>query len=906
MCSRPAEATGLADAPFSLPDGTQLTRRQFLGDNYWKGFRPLVERQGRQRVSGGEFERTWGLVRQAVAATGLHPHEGISSLLISGLCVNGQLDRAMDVLEEMQQMGFALTPRVFDPLLLQLARSKLFKEALALADVMRRMDGGLTVASFSSLIEACLQVDNCMLARSKLFKEALALADVIHRMDGGLTVAPFSSLIEACLQVDNIPMALELVAEMRSTGVHSQGKLSAAMGVLREMMADGIRPNVVVFTQLLHGCALARNPPLTGKLSAAMGVLREMMADGIRPNVVVFTQLLHGCALARNPLLPMSPRYFPLPPHTLLPHTLPPHSPKPTPPLPAAQGKLSAAMGVLREMMADGIRPNVVVFTQLLHGCALARNRAMGMRVHEMMQQHGVPPNDYLHAAMALAAAGRTEAALAAFHRGRAQGVQPLPYAVGTMIMALGRAGKVEDMMALFRESRRGARGARRVQGGSQKGDRWTRGSGGEGEDGGDGWKGEGGEGGRQWEGVTWQQEMRSGHALVVQTLACLVQLHDVQYGPCSPLPPSFPSLPLALPPYLFPSHPTSFPPTLPLSLPPYLLPSHPTSFPPSLPLALPLNLFLIVTVLPCDAICPSAPRSPCASLLSLRACRRILEVAEEIKDDPQLNRQQIFDQVLLPVARGLPDERGVCLIGVREALRMFQALRTVGVHASRMVLEALLDSCAAMGDLPRALHVRDEMDRNDLPPTVFTLFRCVLVLFKARVNINVEMHCAHLDIGAFPLKCRPTISHSKHMQATHVSHKTLSSSSLFRTAITAEDEDAACTALRQMSPSDLSDEDVQLLVLKALEPFIRAAAEGGEEMALANETLPRVREEAYLAILRANALKLRGLVGREGERGGEWRDQREKNGGVGGEISEILARQQSRQPNENRTGEST
>ncbi|CAI5465302.1 unnamed protein product, partial [Closterium sp. Yama58-4] len=230
----------------------------------------------------------------------------------------------------------------------------------------------------------------------------------------------------------------------------------------------------------------------------------------------------------------------------------------------------------------------------------------------------------------------------------------------------------------------------------------------------------------------------------------------------------------------------------------------------------------------------------------------RILEVAEEIKDDPQLNRQQIFDQVLLPVARGLPDERGVCLIGVREALRMFQALRTVGVHASRMVLEALLDSCAAMGDLPRALHVMDDMDRNDLPPTVFTLFR------------------------------------------------------LFRTAITAEDEDAACAALRQMSPSDLSDEDVQLLVLKALEPFIRAAAEGGEEMALANETLPRVREEAYVAILRANALKLRGLVGREGERGGKWGERGEKDGGVGEEISEILARQQSWQSKESRTGEPT
>ncbi|CAI7866842.1 unnamed protein product [Closterium sp. NIES-54] len=529
-----------AAAPFSLPDGTQLTRRQFLGANYWKGFRPLVERQGRQGVSGGEFERTWGLVRQAVAATGLHPHEGISSLLISGLCVNGQLDRAMDVLEEMQQMGFTLTPRVFDPLLLQLARSKLFKEALALADVMRRMDGGLTVASFSSLIEACLQIDN----------------------------------------------------------------LSAAMGVLREMMAEGIRPNVVVFTQLLHGCALARN--------RAMGMrVNEMMQQhGVPPN-----DYLHAAMVELH-------------------------------------HKTGDVNGAMEVWIGEGWRVAWVGVecahpNDYLHAAMVELHHKTGdvngaMEPGRVFGLCRLPPNDYLHAAMvelwgnhktgdvngamevcilnpppnpppnflptpsqppptsppapfplpppyqylaaaeaaghkvganavsalveALAAAGRTEAALAAFHRGRAQGVQPLPYAVGTMIMALGRAGKVEEMMALFRESRRGARGARRVQGCFQKGDRWTRGSGGEGEDGGDGGKGEGGEGGRQWEGVTWQQEMRSGHALVVQTLACLVQLHDVQYGPCSPLPRSFPSLPLALPPYLFPSLPTSCPPSQPLS----------------------------------------------------------------------------------------------------------------------------------------------------------------------------------------------------------------------------------------------------------------------------------------------------------------------------------------------------
>ncbi|GJP31440.1 hypothetical protein CLOM_g12268 [Closterium sp. NIES-68] len=523
-------------------------------------FKGMVEAAEATGLADGEW---W----EAVQSTGLHPHEGISSIFISVLCVNGQLDKAMDVLEEMQQLGFTLTPRIFDPLLRQLARSKLFKEALALADVMRKMGAGLTVASFSSLIEG-------------------------------------------------MPMALEVVAEMR---------------------ANGVQRNSYIYTPIIH--AFCKQ----GKLSAAIRVLREMMADGIQPNVVVFTQL----------------------------HGVPPND------------YLHAAMVELHHKTGDV-------------------NGAMQYLAAAEAAGHKVGANAVSALVEALAAAGRTQAALDAYQKGREQGVMPLPYAVGTLIMALGREGK--------------------------------------------------------WEGVTWQQEMRSGHALVVQTLACLAQMNDVD---------------------------------------------------------------------------------------------RILEVAEAIKDDPHLNRQQIFDQVLLPVARGLPDGNGVCLIGVRETLRMFQALRTVGVQPSRMVLEALLDSCAAMGDLPRAQHVMDDMHRNDLPPTIFTLFR------------------------------------------------------LFRTAITAEDENAACDALRQMSPSDLLDEDVQLLVLKALEPFIRAAADGGEEMALANETLPRVREEAYLAILRANALKLQGMPGGGGERDG---GLGQGNGGVGEEIAEILASQQHQQLKENaaRTEHST
>ena len=80
---------------------------------------------------------------------------------------------------------------------------------------------------------------------------------------------------------------------------------------------------------------------------------------------------------------------------------------------------------------------------------------------------------------------------------------------------------------------------------------------------------------------------------------------------PCLFPPPSLPpSLPLSLPPCLFP--PPSLPPSLPLSLPPCLFP--PPSLPPSLPLSLPPSVFppppSLPTSLPPPSICPSLPPS--------------------------------------------------------------------------------------------------------------------------------------------------------------------------------------------------------------------------------------------------------------------------------------------------------
>lgn len=69
----------------------------------------------------------------------------------------------------------------------------------------------------------------------------------------------------------------------------------------------------------------------------------------------------------------------------------------------------------------------------------------------------------------------------------------------------------------------------------------------------------------------------------------------------------------------------------------------------------------------------------------------------------------------------------------------------------------------------------------------------------------------------------------------------------LYRIAVTVEDEEVACEALDQMSPDDLKDCHVQMLIKKTIEPHIEAAEGAG--MGEAGETLPHVRNHLETVI---------------------------------------------------------
>ena len=98
--------------------------------------------------------------------------------------------------------------------------------------------------------------------------------------------------------------AVEVLADMRGSGVSPDkvtystlikghcfsGNIDAAFAVLQEMRdTDGLAPDEVIYNSLLDGCVKEH------RLQEAMDLFALMRAEGLRPNVQVYTRLTTAC-----------------------------------------------------------------------------------------------------------------------------------------------------------------------------------------------------------------------------------------------------------------------------------------------------------------------------------------------------------------------------------------------------------------------------------------------------------------------------------------------------------------------------------------------------------------------------------------------------------------------------------
>jgi pentatricopeptide repeat protein len=234
-------------------------------------------------AKGGRMDEC-SLLLEALKSRSIAPSQVTYGILLDGFINDNQLEKAAQVFEKMTQENIAMNTVLYTTLIKGFARAG--------------------------------EVDQAMRVYDQMLNERSMLPDLIT----------FSILIKANCDVDRLGEALKL---------------------LEKMLAQGLRPDEVVFNNLLAGCARQSNAELGKRLYL------DMTASGIRPSNATFSILI---------------RLY-------------------------QQSKLlEDAVEMLRtEPTKHKVNPEPRLFLQLIQSCIRDRQGRRAVEVYQMMTEHSVP-----------------------------------------------------------------------------------------------------------------------------------------------------------------------------------------------------------------------------------------------------------------------------------------------------------------------------------------------------------------------------------------------------------------------------------------------------------------------------------------------------------------------------------
>ncbi|GAB2218606.1 hypothetical protein Drorol1_Dr00001832 [Drosera rotundifolia] len=199
------------------------------------------------------------------------------------------------------------------------------------------------------------------------------------------------------------------------------GYVRAAMEVFRKRNRrwgdDGV--GAKVYTVLVYGWCKVKRVDMAEKM------LREMIEEGIEPNVVTYNVLLNG--ICRRASLHPETRF---------------------------EGVIRAAERVLEEMKERGIEPDVTSYSILLHVYSRAHRPELTLEKLEVMKGNGICPNvaTYTSAIKCLSSCGRLEEAERLLDEMVANGVSPSAVTYNCFFKEFRGRKNVEGAIGLYRK----------------------------------------------------------------------------------------------------------------------------------------------------------------------------------------------------------------------------------------------------------------------------------------------------------------------------------------------------------------------------------------------------------------------------------------------------------------------
>ncbi|PPS10433.1 hypothetical protein GOBAR_AA10206 [Gossypium barbadense] len=188
---------------------------------------------------------------------------------------------------------------------------------------------------------------------------------------------------------------------------NSTGKVVEAEKALRDMLNQGILPDIVVYTTLIDGfCKL-------GNIALAYKLLNEMQGQKIIPDLLTYTSII--CGLCRT-------------------------------------GKMTEACNIFQEMLGRGLEPDEFTYTALIDGYCKAGEMKEAFSLHNQMVQMGLIPNVVTYTALAdgLCKCGEVDTANELLHEMCGRGLQPNIFTYNSLVNGLCKSGNIAQAIKLM------------------------------------------------------------------------------------------------------------------------------------------------------------------------------------------------------------------------------------------------------------------------------------------------------------------------------------------------------------------------------------------------------------------------------------------------------------------------
>jgi pentatricopeptide repeat protein len=194
--------------------------------------------------------------------------------------------------------------------------------------------------------------------------QARGLLEEMKRSEGVTDVITYNTLMKGYAKAGRMQQCFELFEELKQQGIVAsqvtygilldgyinENQLDRAAEIFTTMSAGGCTMNTVLYTTLIKGFARA------GEVQQAMKVYEQMLGErSVSPDLITFSILIKAnCDIDR----------------------------------------IDQALKLLEAMLESNLRPDEVVFNNLLSGCARQANSELGKRLYADMTASGIRPSN--------------------------------------------------------------------------------------------------------------------------------------------------------------------------------------------------------------------------------------------------------------------------------------------------------------------------------------------------------------------------------------------------------------------------------------------------------------------------------------------------------------------------------